>query len=88
MSDVFWKRNKPDHEGVVWHDLRDPTAKATLGIKGWVVTYRDYFGAWHVMWNRTLFSGRTDQLINQATTSEEKLRNDLKLQYLLTRGET
>ena len=88
MSDVFWKRNKPDHEGVVWNDLRDPTAKATLGIKGWAVTYREYFGAWHVMWNRTLFSGRTDQLINQATTSEEKLRNDLKLQYLLMRGET
>ena len=86
MSEVFWKRNKPDHEGVVWHDLRDPAMRAKLGTRYWVVTYRDYFGAWHVMWN-PMFN-RQDQLINQATTSEEKLRNDLKLHYLLTRGET
>lgn len=88
MSEVFWKRKKPDHDGVVWNDLRDPTAKRkTLGA-GWVITYREYHGAWLVMWNPKIFSNKSDQLINRATTSEEQLRNDLKLQYLLTRGET
>lgn len=82
MNHVFWRRNKPDHEGVVWHDLRDPT------VKGWVVTYREYYGSWHVMWNTVAHPEKSDQLINQATTPEEKLRNDLKLHYLLTRGET
>jgi poly(3-hydroxyalkanoate) synthetase len=82
MSEVFWKRNKPDHEGVVWNDLRD----REVDVKNWVVTYRNHYGAWHIMWN-PMFN-RKDQLINQATTSEEQLRNDLKLYYLLTKGET
>jgi hypothetical protein len=86
MSEVFWKRNKHDPTDVVWTDLRDLTVK--LGIRGWVVTYREYHGAWLVMWNPKIFSNRSDQLINRATTSEEQLRNDLKLQYLLMRGET
>jgi hypothetical protein len=86
VSEVFWKRSKPDPDGAVWNDLRDLTVK--LGIRGWVITYRDYFGTWHVMWNPKIFNNRQDQLINQATTSEEKLRNDLKLYYLLTKGET
>ena len=32
MSDVFWKRNKPDPDGTVWNDLRDST------VKDWIVT--------------------------------------------------
>jgi hypothetical protein len=86
MSDVFWKRSKPDPDGTVWNDLRDLTVK--LGIRGWVVTYREYHGAWLVMWNPKIFSNRSDQLINRATTSEEQLRNEIRLHYILTRGET
>ena len=85
MSNVFWKRNKSDHTNVVWHDLRDPTVK--LGIRGWAVTYREVHGDWLVMWNPKIFSNRRDQFINRATTPEEKLRNDLMLDYILTRGE-
>lgn len=87
MRNVFWKRCKADHEGVVWNDLRDPTAKATFG-SGWVITYREYYGCWHVMWHPNVFINKADQLFDQMTTPEEKLRNDLKMQYLLTRGET
>lgn len=85
MSRAFWKRNKPDHDDVVWNDLRDPAAK--LGIRGWVLTYREYHGSWHVMWNPKIFSNSSDQLISK-NVPEEQLRNDLKLNYLLTRGET
>jgi len=82
MSNVFWRRCRPDPEGVVWTDLRDPKSK------DWVIAYREYHGTWHVMWNSLSRLGNPpDQLINQATTSEEKLRNDLMLDYILTRGE-
>lgn len=78
MSDVFWKVNKPDTDGVVWVDLRDRSKT------DWVITYREYHGRWHVMWNDNKY---TDRLIPD-TVPEEQLRNDLKLAYLLTRGET
>lgn len=81
MSDVFWKVNKPDHDGVVWTDLRDYNIK---GKRNWVITYRRYHGCWHVMWSNNKYN---DQLLHD-TVPEEQLRNDLKLAYLLTRGET
>ena len=81
MSDVFWKVNKPDMDGVVWTDLRDRNIKGKLN---WVVTYREHYGRWHVMWNDNKY---TDRLIPD-TMPEEQLRNNLKLAYLLTRGET
>lgn len=80
MSEVFWKRSKPDHEGVVWHDLRDRK------VKHWVVTYRDVGAKWLVMYLRNPYG--EDKYIDKADMSEEQLRNDLKLAYLLIRGET
>lgn len=80
MSDVFWKRNKPDHEGEVWTDLRDSKLKA------WVITYREVGTKWLVMYTR--FAQGEDRYIDKANMPEEQLRNDLKLHYLLTRGET
>lgn len=85
MSNVFWRRKKPDHDGVVWNDLRDPAARI-LGV-GWVITYREYYGCWHVMWNTYVFRDKPDRLINK-NIPEEQLRIDLKLQYLFQRGET
>ncbi len=87
MSNVFWRRNKADHEGVVWHDLRDPA------VKGWVVTYRKAWGdRWLVMYRNNYRSmsydpALADKYIPQADMPEEQLRNDLMLEYLLTRGD-
>jgi hypothetical protein len=80
---VKWRENR-DGDGVLWNDLVDPTAK-TMGA-GWVITYRDYYSSWHVMWN-TLRQRRDDQLISKSMP-EEQLRDRLKTEYLLTRGET
>ncbi len=80
---VEWRIN-PDGDGVVWNDLIDPTAKT--GGTSWVITYRDYYSSWHVMWN-TLGLRKDDQLISKKV-SEQQLRNNLMLEYLLTRGET
>lgn len=78
MSDVFWKRNKPDHDGVVWTDLRD------ANIKDWVLTYGEVRDKWLVLYKG--YNG-IDKYIDKADMPEEQLRNELKLQYLLTRGE-
>jgi hypothetical protein len=84
MSHVFWRRNKPDHAGDVWHDLQDPT------VKGWVVTYRESGTKWLVMYrgNYQNNPSQADRYIDKADISEEQLRNDLRLHYILTRGET
>jgi hypothetical protein len=81
MSEVFWKRCKPDPDGVVWNDLRDNKL-----FKAWVLTYRDVGNKWLVM--HTNNTKGEDRYIDKADMSEEQLRNDLKMQYLLTRGET
>ena len=86
MSDVFWKRNKADPDGAVWRDLRDPA------VKDWVVTYREAGDKWLVMYrdNYRIMGynpDRADRYIPQADMPEEQLRNDLMLEYLLTRGE-
>ncbi len=80
MSEVFWRRNKHYPTDAVWTDLRDSKLKA------WVVTYRDVGTKWLVMYTR--FGKGEDRYIDKADMSEEQLRNDLKLQYLLMRGET
>jgi hypothetical protein len=87
MSHVFWRRNKPDPTGDVWHDLQDPT------VKGWVVTYRESGDKWLVMYRDNYRSMNynpdlADRYIAKADISEEQLRNDLRLHYILTRGET
>lgn len=79
MSDVFWKRNKPDHDGMVWTDLRD------TNIKDWVLTYGEVRDKWLVLYKDSY--NAVDKYIDKTTMSEEQLRNELKLQYLLTRGE-
>lgn len=79
MSDVFWKRNKPDHDGVVWNDLRD------TNVKDWVLTYGEVRDKWLVLYKDSY--NAVDKYVDKTTITEEQLRNDLKLQYLLTRGE-
>ena len=88
MSEVFWKRQKLDSEGVVWNDLIDlSAARRTLGAK-WVVTYRDYSPSnWHVMWNSPSRPEHTDELIAK-TVTEDELRDNLRLRYILLRGES
>lgn len=86
MSDVFWKRSKPDPDGTVWNDLRDST------VKDWIVTYRDAGSRWLVMYRTNYRSleydpDLADRYIDKADISEEQLRNDLRLHYILTRGE-
>ena len=87
MSHVFWKRCKPHHDGDVWHDLRDSKL-----FDAWVVTYREAGDRWLVMYRDNpkmdYNPDLADRYIDKADMSEEQLRNDLKLQYLLTRGET
>jgi hypothetical protein len=88
MSEVFWKRSKPDPDGSVWHDLRDSKL-----LDAWVVTYRESGDKWLVMYRNNYRNlgynpDLADRYIDKADMSEEQLRNDLKLQYLLTRGET
>lgn len=78
MSNVIWKCCKPDADGVVWNDLLD----FSVYEKEWVVTYRDHYNSWHVMWR----NNRSDQLVSKNIT-EEQLRINLKLDYILTRGE-
>jgi len=87
VSEVFWKRQKPDQNGIVWNDLIDPrAAKSPIGAK-WVITYRDYPPAkWHVMWNIIGHPEKTDQLIAK-TITEAQLRENLRLEYILIRGE-
>ena len=83
MNNVFWKRSKPHHDGDVWHDLRDPT------VKDWVVTYREAGDRWLVMYrgNYQNNPSQADRYIDKADMPEEQLRNDLMLDYILTRGE-
>ncbi len=83
MSNVFWKRCKPDPDGSVWHDLQDPT------VKNWVLTYREAGDRWLVMYrgNYQKNPSKADRFIDKATMPEEQLRNDLMLDYILTRGE-
>lgn len=88
MTHVFWKRCRPDPDGSVWHDLRDSKL-----FDAWVVTYREAGGKWLVMYRNNYRSmsydpDLADKYINKADISEEQLRNDLKMQYLLMRGET
>ncbi len=87
MSDVFWKRCKPDPDGSVWNDLRDST------VKDWIVTYREAGAKWLVMYRHNYRSMDSnpdfaDRYIDKADMPEEQLRNDLRLHYILTRGET
>lgn len=87
MSDVFWKRSKPDPDGSVWYDLRDRK------VKDWIVTYREAGTKWLVMYRNNYRSTHynpdlADRYIAKADISEEQLRNDLRLHYILTRGET
>ena len=87
MSDVFWKRNKQKATGEMWNDLRD-TRK-----KDWIVTYRESGDKWLVMYRdnyRSMDSDPdlADRYIDKADITEEQLRNDLRLHYILTRGET
>lgn len=79
MSDVFWKRHKPDHDGVVWTDLRDASKK------DWVITYRETQHKWLVLYKDN-YNG-LDKYVDKAIMPEEQLRNDLRLDYLLNRGE-
>lgn len=86
MSNVFWRRCRPDPDGSVWHDLRDPT------IKDWIVTYREAGSRWLVMYRNNYRSmtynpDLADRYIDKADITEEQLRNDLMLHYILTRGE-
>jgi hypothetical protein len=83
MNNVFWRRNKSDHTGDVWNDLRDPT------VKDWVVTYREAGTKWLVMYrgNYQNNPSQADRFIPKADITEEQLRNDLMLDYILTRGE-
>ncbi len=81
---VEWRTQKPDGDGVVWNDLIDPTMRKQGA--NWVITYRDYYSSWHVMWNLG-YEHRDDQLISKNVT-EQQLRDNLRLEYLLTRGET
>ena len=78
MNNVFWRR-KPDHDGVVWTDLRD------TNIKDWVLTYGDVRDKWLVLYKDGCIA--VDKYVDKASMPEEQLRNDLKLRYLLTRGE-
>lgn len=87
MSDVFWKRNKQKATGEMWNDLRD-TRK-----KDWIVTYREAGTKWLVMYRTNYRSleydpDLADRYIDKADITEEQLRNDLRLHYILTRGET
>lgn len=83
MSNVIW-RKKPDAEGVIWNDLLDPTVKGkSAGY--WVITYREHHSDWFVMWNANL-SDNPNQLISK-NIPEEQLQEQLKLHYLLTRGD-
>jgi len=84
VSRVIW-RKKPDVDGVMWNDLLDPAVRTRRGAI-WVLTYREYHNSWHVMWSSTI-SDQADRLISK-NIPEEQLREQLKLQYLLTRGET
>jgi hypothetical protein len=88
MSHVFWKRSKPDPDGSVWYDLRDSKL-----FNAWVVTYREAGTKWLVMYRNNYRSmtynpDLADRYIDKADISEEQLRNDLRLHYILTRGET
>ncbi len=76
MSEVFWKRHKPDRDGVVWNDL--------LCKGDWIITYRETQHKWLVLY-RDSYNG-LDKYVDRATMPEEQLRNDLRLNYLLNRG--
>jgi hypothetical protein len=85
MSNVFWTRCRPDPNGAVWHDLRDSKL-----FDAWVVTYREAGDRWLVMYrgNYQNNPSQADRYIDKADMPEEQLRNDLMLEYLLTRGDT
>jgi hypothetical protein len=84
MSNVFWKRQKHTPTNEAWNDLQDPT------VKNWVLTYREAGDRWLVMYrgNYQNNPSKADRFIDKATMPEEQLRNDLMLEYLLTRGDT
>jgi hypothetical protein len=84
MNNVFWKRQKHTPTNEAWNDLQDPT------VKNWVVTYREAGTKWLVMYRSYVYgsySYGTYRYIDKADMPEEQLRNDLMLEYLLTRGE-
>ena len=84
MNNVFWKRQKHTPTNEAWNDLQDPT------VKNWVVTYREAGDRWLVMYrgNYQNNPSQADRYIDKADMPEKQLRNDLMLEYLLTRGDT
>jgi hypothetical protein len=77
VTKVIW-RMKPDQDDVIWHDLLDPSRG-----KGWFVTFTQKGNAWLVMRR----DSPRDELIPTKDITEKQLREQLRLQYLLTRGE-
>jgi hypothetical protein len=80
VANVIW-RKKPDPEGVVWHDLLDPSKGSP-----WVVTFTQKGDAWLVMHRGNPMA--RDEYIPVKDITEQQLRDKLRLEYLLTRGET
>ena len=83
MNNVFWKRSKPHHDGDGWQDRPAPP------VNVWVGTTREAGDRWLVMYrgNYQNNPSQADRYIDKADMPEEQLRNDLMLDYILTRGE-
>lgn len=91
LSKLVWRTTTID--GVVWHDLIDPEVVGVdlenVDEDTWQVTYREAVtgersveaSSWLVMygWGR-----KKDVLMPKSEVSEEQLRKNLELEYLLT----
>lgn len=76
---VYWRTNEPDEDDAVWIDLIDPQEGESE--HDWVLTYRKYYGSWHIIWH---YGHQTDRLLKRIP--EEELRARLQTMYLLNRG--
>jgi hypothetical protein len=87
MSEVYWHTDNTDivekdgEDLVIWHDLIDDTVHDGAY---WQVTYRHKGDYWLVMHKNR---GDLGQYIPKHIMTEQQLREELRLNYLLTRGE-
>ncbi len=71
---VEWRTNEKSG----WCDLIDPDKKC------WQVTYRTRRATWEVMYP----DSRNTEYVPIKYVTEQQLRDKLRMEYLLTRGET
>jgi hypothetical protein len=86
MSKIYWRKNDGNTDldtGGEWTDLIDPTSSHTH----WRITYRKIGQGWQVMYSGHTYLAKRDKLIPEGQFTEAELRNQLMLEYLLTRWE-